>query len=527
MLQKIAVIVLLLAFAAIPKSNVQASDATIGSGSADSCTETAFTKALDYIQKSGGGSLSFNCGARSVVIVFSSPKTITSQVQILGGGMITLSGNDATSLFSVAKGATLGLNNIVLTNARISIGNGGAILSSGNLILDGVRMANNLAVDYGKGGAIASFGNLEIYNSQFEANQGSQGGALYLETQYSHTKIVNSTFLSNRAQGLTVARGGAIALNDSAVIEIHASHFYWNAANYGGAIDSNSTASTILIDQNSSFQNNSVTFEGGAINSIANLDIYNSSFLQNSANSDRGGAISLTGTGKLNGNHLTFHQNTARGNGGAIYSDSWVDISYSTFAFNTAGESTSWMDGSGGAIYSTFRLGLKNSTLSGNFAKTSGTAIWSGGTFAMDYATIYGNSFSTVPLISINNTIILFSSNLFGRPDTNTGPNCEWVTNPVISTSFNIADDSSCNLTASNDLVVDDLKLAPLADHGGPTWTHLPLPGSPAIDFQLSDPSLTDDQRGLPRPLEGPVDIGAVEVQPGEWKIVFLPLVRR
>lgn len=108
MLQKIAVIVLLLAFAAIPKSNVQASDATIGSGSADSCTETAFTKALDYIQKSGGGSLSFNCGARSVVIVFSSPKTITSQVQILGGGMITLSGNDATSLFSVAKGATLG-----------------------------------------------------------------------------------------------------------------------------------------------------------------------------------------------------------------------------------------------------------------------------------------------------------------------------------------------------------------------------------------------------------------------------------
>ena len=43
--------------------------------------------------------------------------------------------------------------------------------------------------------------------------------------------------------------------------------------------------------------------------------------------------------------------------------------------------------------------------------------------------------------------------------------------------------------------------LGPLQDNGGPTWTHAPLSGSPAID-QGKSFGLTTDQRGQPRPFD-------------------------
>lgn len=60
-----------------------------------------------------------------------------------------------------------------------------------------------------------------------------------------------------------------------------------------------------------------------------------------------------------------------------------------------------------------------------------------------------------------------------------------------------------------------DPQLGPLANNGGSTQTHLPLPTSPAID--MGDPAFssppTYDQRGFAfaRVVDGRVDIGAVE----------------
>ncbi len=69
-------------------------------------------------------------------------------------------------------------------------------------------------------------------------------------------------------------------------------------------------------------------------------------------------------------------------------------------------------------------------------------------------------------------------------------------------------------------VLTGDPLLGPLADNGGPTLTLLPGAGSPAIDAgddaaatDANGDPLTTDQRGLPR-FVGPVDLGAVEVQP-------------
>ncbi len=63
--------------------------------------------------------------------------------------------------------------------------------------------------------------------------------------------------------------------------------------------------------------------------------------------------------------------------------------------------------------------------------------------------------------------------------------------------------------TAANPL---NPNLGPLQNNGGPTQTLLPLSGSPVLG--AGDPSLapSTDQRGNPRRLSGPIDIGAVQV---------------
>jgi CSLREA domain-containing protein len=58
----------------------------------------------------------------------------------------------------------------------------------------------------------------------------------------------------------------------------------------------------------------------------------------------------------------------------------------------------------------------------------------------------------------------------------------------------------------------DDVGLGALGDHGGPTATSIPAPGSVIIDAGVSLGCLAADQRGLPRPSGAHCDAGAIEV---------------
>jgi hypothetical protein len=97
----------------------------------------------------------------------------------------------------------------------------------------------------------------------------------------------------------------------------------------------------------------------------------------------------------------------------------------------------------------------------------------------------------------------------------------------INSADFNlIGTTAGCTYTTqSNDLTGEDPLLAPLANNGGPTLTHLPLVDSPAVDEGdntiCANPATINnlDQRGQTRPFDGDgdltatCDIGAVERQ--------------
>ena len=68
----------------------------VGNGTPGSCTESALNSAL-----SGGGSVTFNCGANPVTITVTSQKTINADTTIDGGGLITISGGNNTRIFNI------------------------------------------------------------------------------------------------------------------------------------------------------------------------------------------------------------------------------------------------------------------------------------------------------------------------------------------------------------------------------------------------------------------------------------------
>jgi hypothetical protein len=113
----------------------------------------------------------------------------------------------------------------------------------------------------------------------------------------------------------------------------------------------------------------------------------------------------------------------------------------------------------------------------------------------------------------VKNTIIaLNQAKNFGRD----------VSGWFVSQGHNLVEDTKGGDAKTNfgpgngDVLRVNPKLAPLGDYGGPTRTHLPLPGSPAIDRGDNSGAPVADQRGVARP-QGPfVDIGAVERAPGD-----------
>ena len=286
---------------------------------------------------------------------------------------------------------------------------------------------NNKATRYG-GAIFSDFGNqLTVEYTTFESNSVNiEGGAVFIMDSLS--SFVRSIFESNSAYGQD-AIGGAISVHKTpntvmqSVLNISFCLFKQNKATLiAGAILSIGLQMVSLT--NTTFQNNSVIQQGGAlyIKASLHLDIYLCTYIGNRARD--GGAILLFGGRTSSIRNTTFENNTAvTGYGGALVANKQLhlyldlctyiankaysgggaiclmDVNTSSIR-NTAFGTNAAVNGNGGALtlFNNSHLSLYLCIFTGNKAFFSGGAIISakGNTLSMINSTFENNIAITV-----------------------------------------------------------------------------------------------------------------------------------
>jgi CSLREA domain-containing protein len=265
---------------------------------------------------------------------------------------------------------------------------------------------------------------------------------------------------------------------------------------------------------------------GGGIFSIGILTLDHCTISNNSASVFDGGGIENSGTMTVISS--TIESNAAAGSGGGLHTASGGST---TLLGSTVQLNNSASSGGGLNVVGNSTLNLVDSTVTGNVASANGGGVFVGvtsvdSTLHAYNATITNNQCGVAKIgggifvdagssASIANTVLAQNyerSKSGGVPD-----DC----NAVASLDYNlIRTISNCTVTGavSHNIYGTDPMLGPLQDNGGPTQTEALLTGSPAID--KGNPSgctdnfgatLTTDQRGFIRPINGRCDMGAYE----------------
>ena len=269
--------------------------------------------------------------------------------------------------------------------------------------------------------------------------------------------------------------------------------------------------------------------KGGAVYSISATTTLNDMLVTGNSASDDGGGIRAE---TLNINRSTISNNNTNGGGegGGIYAGRDIIIHESTISGNTA-------DGDGGGVYADDALFMYDSTVSGNTSNNDGGGIYTDRDSEIYRSTISGNTTGSDGggiYIDDDNLLVVQSTitgntagdeggGLYNEGDVDlvntilSGNTAAFDTNAYIDstlTSTNSLLGADIFIVATGNVSSDNPLLGPLQDNGGPTFTHLPLAGSPALDVGATTAD-TVDQRGtgFPRVYNGTVDIGAVERQ--------------
>ncbi len=232
-------------------------NSVVGNGTPASCDGNAFEAAV-----TAGGTVTFNCGGAPHTIIVNT-NVVANAVEIDGGNLITLDGENLRQIFLVQAGGSLKLRYITLTRGNFA--NGGAIDNAGTVELKRVNLVANLSEGVfpsGQGGAIYNRGGaLLIEESTLEQSaSGSNGGAIFSEG--GSMRVLRSLFLRNYAG----SNGGAISLV-AGTLEVENSTFSINSASgSGGALDARIPPGEGSVTvKNATFYLNSAS-SGGTIN---------------------------------------------------------------------------------------------------------------------------------------------------------------------------------------------------------------------------------------------------------------------
>ena len=420
---------------------------------------------------------------------------IAPRDSLTGGDLVTVSGNNASRVFEIGRGATVTLSGLIVADGSVTRDDGGGIKNSGTLTLDSSIVSNNSAISTfetvaGKSG------------TTFVSPFGGNGGGIY---NYTGTvNINNSTISGNSADSSSNSSSGG-GIESVGTVNLNNSNISGNSASNGGGIDSNGTSTV----NNSTISGNSAPYGGGILIS-GRMTVTNSTISGNSAFNTGGGIFMNAGILKINnttisGNSVNGNSNSPYKGGGGIYNSEYctLEVTNSTISGNSSANY-------GGGIYNSYQgtLKLLFSTITQNLA-VDGGGVYNAPGF------VVGSLVVPPGTANVRNTIIASNLNSNGgvNPDvfgTFTSNGYNLIGDSTGSTGF---DEAIGDLVGTSDNPIDP-RLAPLDFYGGPTQTIALLPDSPAID--AADPTILDtdpttDQRGFPRVINGRSDIGAFE----------------
>lgn len=459
------------------------------------CTEQGL---LDAIQ-TGGGPHTFACDGPTTVVT-SATLEVDNDVTLDGEGDLTIDGDESHGVFRIPPSTTVGLRGMTITGGSVVFA-GGGIFNEGVLTIDDCRIVENQSDDIAAAiytTELVAPAALEIRNSEISGNQSAAGAAIFAGNTVT---IEGSTVADNVGGGIDSAF--RLAVRDS-VIRGNVS------AVAGGGISNSGSASIVgsLVEANEAVA-------GGGIFSWGGLSIRNSTVRANTAD-EGGGIYGLDAQRQVVGGDLW------------LSTLGLIEVQYSTLSNNSARV--------GGGVYSeSLRLTAWNNTFSGNTATEEGGAFYIGGTTigasttTLTHHTIVDNTAPIGSAISATDaardgatgdtpTVRLSGNILAGT--------CATSGSAVLqSQGYNIeSPGDSCDLDVFGDIVdatPTELGLDPLADNGGETETHLPSPGSIAVDAvpgsqcdQVLPIFPLLDQRVIARPQGPGCDIGAVEAEP-------------
>jgi len=261
--------------------DVSSPNRVVGTGTAASCTGTAFIQAVAQ-----GGKITFNCGADPVMITLSSPAKVFNDkpdVVIDGGGKVTLSGGGKTRILYMNTCD----QSLKWTTSHCD-DQAQPTLTVQNLTFVDGNSKNEPATDnLDGGGAIwVRGGRFKVVNSRFFNNVCADSGpdvggaAIRVFDQYQDQPVyvVNSTFGGASGYGNTCSNGGAIS-SIGVSWSIYNSLFSYNRAigtggnpgqgGSGGAIYNDGKTMTLAI-YGSLIEHNEVNAYGSAIFFVTN-----------------------------------------------------------------------------------------------------------------------------------------------------------------------------------------------------------------------------------------------------------------
>jgi hypothetical protein len=429
----------------------------------------------------GPDEINFAPGLTGTITLTSGEIRITDHLVVNGpgAGVLTVSGNNQSRVFFVANPASALEIDVIVSALTLTQGfsydDGGAIFAEN----ENLTILNSIVSDS------TSEGSVEPPDPGCGGNVGFYG--------YSTLRIVNSILTGGRGGDVVApgSQGGNLCVIYGRLL-LERSTVSGGSAGVGGGIFLVHYEGSVQAENSTIFRStisaNEAQLVGGGIYAylLATLTIDSSTISGNNATSELGfGGGLFVERGQVQTINSTISSNFASREGGGIYFGnelgSWAGsllLRLTTMSNNTAGVE-------GGNILltaSSFELELDHSIVAnGNpddLARTGSLPA----TVTANYSLIEAPG----------DTLLVGTNNIFGA----------------------------------------DPLLGPLANNGGPTLTHMLLPGSPALDAgnpAIPSPPPTD-QRGFARILGPAIDLGSVEglLQPAgiptlsQWGLLLL-----